>query len=172
MIVGWMLEWLIIIRISTDYIPMAPGTAISFFILSIALLIYTHYNAHPFAKILGAAGALFIFSICFIILATFVTGSEFDIEQVIYPDPEEFGATHIGRMSPLTAIDFLLGSCALLFLLFSRNWGSRAKSAAAFVAVKHFGAITFSDIYYLPQESIRVYLRLSAVDFGAFISRR
>lgn len=132
-IVGWILQWLIIIRINTDYIPMAPSTAIAFFILSIALLIYTRYNAHPLVKTLGKAGAVLIFLVCFIILFSFITGNEFDIEQVIYPDPKHFGEVHIGRMSPLTAIDFLLASCALLLLFTSREGKYRAKSYAAFL---------------------------------------
>lgn len=137
-IMGWTVKWLIITRISVEYIPMAPSTALSFFILSVALLIYTRYNEHPLAKTLGKAGIILIISVCSIILVAFLIGSDFDIEQILYPNPEDFGSVPIGRMSPLTAITFVLAGSAMLLLFIPRKVGYHIKSNAAFLATIEF----------------------------------
>ncbi len=134
-IVGWILNWLIITRIRPEYIPMAPSTAISFFVLSIALLVYTRKPSISFGKELATIGTFLISLICFIILVEFLTGSTFDIENLLLPDPEKFGQVPIGRMSPLTAIDFLLAGAALLLLLTSKEGRQRNKSAAAILSI-------------------------------------
>ncbi len=134
-IVGWILNWLIITRIRPEYIPMAPSSAISFFVLSIALLVYTRKPSISFGKELATIGTFLISLICFIILVEFLTGSTFDIENLLLPDPEKFGQVPIGRMSPLTAIDFLLAGAALLLLLTSKEGRQRNKSAAAILSI-------------------------------------
>ncbi len=131
---GWLLNWLIITRISPDYIPMAPSTAIFFFISGAALLVYSYQPDNLTARKFARAGAAFILVICFIILAEFLTGTGFDIERILLPTPGKFDQVPVGRMSPITATSFVLSGSALLLLLFSPEGKQRTKSIAAYLA--------------------------------------
>ena len=137
-ILGWMLDMLIVTRVSPEYIPMAPSTAISFFILSVALFVYTHKREHIFSNNLAKIGTILIFLITLIILVEFLTGSEFNIESLLLPNPEKFGQVSMGRMSPLTAIDFILASSSLLLLLTSKEGKQRTKGLATILATLVF----------------------------------
>lgn len=134
-IIGWALNWLLLARISPSYIPMAQCTALSFIILSFALFVYARKQKHPQAITFANVGAFLVLMLSLIILIDFLTGAGLDIEQMLYPQPEKYGGIPIGRMSPITAANFLLSACALLLLLISPEGRHRAKSAASFLAV-------------------------------------
>ncbi|MCZ7383071.1 MAG: PAS domain S-box protein [Candidatus Methanoperedens sp.] len=133
-IIGWVLNWLFLARISPAYIPMAPGSALSFVILSFALFVYARKPEHPQAMIFAKAGAFLVLLVCFIILIDFFTGAGLNIEKLLYFQPEKFDAVSIGRMSPITAANFLLSACALLLMLASPPGRHRAKNIAACLA--------------------------------------
>lgn len=133
-LIGWAMNWLLLARISPAYIPMAPSSALSFVILSFALFVYARKPDHSQAMIFAKVGVFLVLLICFIILIDFFTGAAFDIEKLLYFQPEKFDAVPIGRMSPITAANFLLAGSALLFLLISPVGRHRAKSIAVCLA--------------------------------------
>ncbi|MFZ3059143.1 MAG: PAS domain S-box protein [Candidatus Methanoperedens sp.] len=133
-IIGWVLNWLLLARISPAYIPMAPSSALSFVILSFALFVYARKPERPQAMTFAKVGAFLVLLVCFIILIDFFTGAGLDIENLLYFQPEKFDAVPIGRMSPITAANFLLSACALLLLLASPPGKQRAKGAAVCLA--------------------------------------
>lgn len=133
-IAGWLLNWLIIARISPEYIPMAPSTSIFFLISGAALLAYSYQPANLTARKFARAGAAFILIICFIILVDYLAGSGFDIERILLPTPGKFDQVPVGRMSPITATSFVLSGSALLLLLFSPEGKQRTKGIAAYLA--------------------------------------
>jgi len=130
----WLLNWLIITRISPEYIPMAPSTSIFFLISGAALLVYLYQPDNLTARKFSKVGVVVILVICFIILAEFITGSGFDIERILLPNPEKFDQVPVGRMSPITATSFVLSGSALLLLLFSPEGKQRTKGIAAYLA--------------------------------------
>jgi len=131
-IVGWILDWLILAGISEDYIPMALSTALLFIVLSGALFVYTRQPAPPHVRMIARAGVFLVILISLIIFIDFFTGMTFDIERFLISSPQNFEGVPVGRMSPITAANFLLAGSALL-LLFSSPAGRR-RSAAAFLA--------------------------------------
>jgi len=133
-IIGWVLNWLLLARISPAYIPMAPSTALSFVILSFALFVYARKPDSPQAMTFAKVGAFLVLLVCFFILIDFFTGAGLDIENLLYFQPEKLDAVPIGRMSPITAANFLLSACALLLLLASPPGRHRAKSISACLA--------------------------------------
>lgn len=134
-IVGWMLDWLILAGISTNYIPMAQSTALLFILLSGALLVYIRQPASFHFRMLAWVGVFLILLISLIILIEFFTGMTIDIEQLLVSRPDKIEGVPIGRMSPITAANFLLAGSALLLLLTSPATGKqRARGAAAFLA--------------------------------------
>ncbi len=139
-IIGWALNWLLLARISPSYIPMAPSTALSFIVLSGALLVYVRQPESPTGRMFAKFGAFLILFVCFIILIDFFTGAGLDIEQLLYLQPEKSDGVAIGRMSPITAMNFLLAGAALLLLLTSKAGRQHTKAAAAFLATVVFSA--------------------------------
>ena len=65
-LIGWALNWLLLAGIDPGYIPMAPSTALSFVVLSAALLVHIRQSAHPAPGILAKIGTFLVLLMSFI----------------------------------------------------------------------------------------------------------
>lgn len=148
-IIGWALNWLLLTQINPSYIPMAPSTALSFVVLSGVLLVHVRRYAHPAVGILAKTGTFLVILMSFIILIEYFTGMGLDIERLLVVRPEKLGGVPIGRMSPITAANFLLTGMALLLLLTSPAGRQRAKSAAAYLSTVGFSIGLIISLGYL-----------------------
>jgi len=134
-ILGWILNRLILAGIRPDYIPMALSTVLLFIVLSSALLVYIRQPASPHVRMLVKIGVFLVLLISLIIFIDFFVGMKIDIERLLITSPDKFEGVPIGRMSPITAANFLLAGSALLLLLTSPAAGRQhARAAAAFLA--------------------------------------
>lgn len=140
-LVGWATNYLQIARINSEYIPMAPATAICMVLLGAALLLRTLWPGDRAIRwiwnTLTAAALIFSGALLLQFMIVSLTDSGMDIEQFIVPaTPVEQGFV-IGRMSPLTALMFVLTAAAFLFsmpiLKAGRASYLAAQSAAAVV---------------------------------------
>ncbi|MBI4690241.1 MAG: PAS domain S-box protein [Nitrospirae bacterium] len=133
-IAGWVFDILIIARVRETYIPMAPSTALSFIILSTALFAHIRYPEHRIVRMAAKGGTIMVLCICFVILIEYLTGINLDIEQLL-SGSQKVGVITIGRMSPVTAINFLLTAAALLLLFIPRADVQRGKDAASILGI-------------------------------------
>lgn len=126
-LVGWTTGWEALASIRRNYIPMAPSTALAFAILG-GVMLATGGNGprRILAKILLAGVALVAAGKLF----EFITGNSLGIEELLVADPAMFGTVQKGRMSPITAFNFLLMSFAI-FALGSTRWRAWACPAAS-----------------------------------------
>lgn len=111
---GWSTGKLFFAQISVLYIPIAPSTALSFLIISLILLI-KYQNIKR--KLINSINLILsIIVICFsgIIIVDWLFNFSWDIENVFIKNPEAFGEVVTGRMSPLTALLFILEAFAIL----------------------------------------------------------
>lgn len=132
---GWVLGLLLFATISASFIPMAPSTASMFLLISIAGLVYCRWPTRPRLRVLIQLCALVSLSLCLIVLIEFLTGVSLDIESLFLRQPSLFGQVPIGRMSPITAVNFLLAGISLLSLVSTnRRWMNRAGALGAAVA--------------------------------------
>jgi serine phosphatase RsbU (regulator of sigma subunit) len=113
-LIGWVSGLEVLASIRQIYIPMAPSTALAFTLLSLVLLLREQSKfRRPLAELLlivvgiVAGGKLF----------EFFSGVSLGIEEWLVADPVMFGAVRTGRMSPITALNFLLICVAILALL-------------------------------------------------------
>lgn len=135
-ILGWVSNLLIVAQISPNFIPMAPSTALIFILFSASS--YVHYRQPRTLrqKMLMQISGFSTFIICSAILARFLTGATLDIEQFLLKSSAFVGTIPIGRMSPITAVSFLLASTSLLLLVsFPPAERRRASSLAVVLAV-------------------------------------
>lgn len=118
---GWITNDLFFAQISELYIPIAPSTAVSFTVLSIVLLLLIK---RPEIKIIRSICiGLLVISIVFfsIIIIDYIFTFPWDIEEIFIHNPERFGEVVKGRMSPLTAILFILESGVVLLQYFKKS---------------------------------------------------
>jgi serine phosphatase RsbU (regulator of sigma subunit) len=116
-----------------DYIPMAPSTALAFAILGAVLLFRgRRFFRRPVPETLLAIVAVVAAGK----LLEFFSGVSLGVEEKLVADPAMFGAVQKGRMSPITALNFLL-ICGAIFGLSRpplRRWTGRAAIASLVIS--------------------------------------
>lgn len=114
-ILGWIMGELFLTQISSSYIPIAPATAVSFLILSLIMLFSINGPFRYFKVILNILIFLLI-AFSGLIVSKWIFNLSIDIEAIFISNPESFGDVKTGRMSPLTAVIFLVETITLLFI--------------------------------------------------------
>ena len=136
---GWATGRLILASLRQDFIPMSLATALVFVLLGGALLVGCRNPAPRRARWLSCAGATLVLLVGLLVLAQYLTGTDFGFEHWLSRSSDTFGQVPIGRMSPLAAGAFVVASLALLVLLGApTSWRTAhdiAASAAAGVMV-------------------------------------
>lgn len=126
--VGWISGLSILASVRAKYIPMAPSTALCFSLIGIGLI---QQLTRPALRWLAWLLAGIVFAIACAKLAEFVGGISFGIDAWFVRNPGTLGAVPTGRMSPITAANFIFTSAGLFALAHSRL----RRSAGAFGAV-------------------------------------
>lgn len=121
-IVGWLMGWDVLTGIRTDYIPMAPNTALSFIILGISFCVLVTEKKQGLK--LSKVGAAIVFVLSLIRFAEFSVNINLNVDQWIFKIPgEKLGLIPVGRMALPTAINFLFASAALFLASYlKKNW--------------------------------------------------
>ncbi|OGL43151.1 MAG: hypothetical protein A2W05_00165, partial [Candidatus Schekmanbacteria bacterium RBG_16_38_10] len=141
-IIGYFSGYLILARISTSFIPMAPLTVLSFLIINSALLIHLSEQSPSKVKSFFRISVTIIYIICFIVLIDYFLGTKIDLERVFKASPEKFGNVPTQRMSPVTAVNFIfLGiSLLLIFPFLKSKKNQRVKTASLLSSVVCFSS--------------------------------
>ena len=137
-LIGWIANSLQIARISARFIPMAPSTALCFTLLGAALLCrrWQSHNRSIRSVWQALTGIVLLFNIAIFIqfALVFVTDLSLDIERWFAPASLYEQGFVIGRMSPLTALLFILFSSAILLSPpFAAMQAARDRVAQSFV---------------------------------------
>ena len=128
--IGWLINQPILASLRPEYIPMAPATVLILLGLCGAWLVQRYFSTWRRMRIL-LQGALLGMLILVIILALrYFTGLGPDLEKTLYPAPDLFGTFPSARMSPLSALGFILAILAFLFLSGGQA-GSNTKSVSS-----------------------------------------
>ena len=96
-----------------QYIPMAPSTAISLLGLAAAAWLGQSRPASVATNRIGRTVALAVLAMSLVVWARFLFGIELPLVSAVRAT-EPVGPIPVGRMSPLTALAFLLASLGLL----------------------------------------------------------
>ena len=149
--VGWATNRHLLASLSANYIPMAPSTALAFVLLGAGLFCHARSPLAPYARLFGvAAAALTLLQSGWSLLGLMLeTPLELDVEKHLVHSPGMFGAVMAGRMSPITAVSFVLVSVALLLSLHKSRLSARMASLAAAYASVTMGAYLVVLLGYL-----------------------
>jgi PAS domain S-box-containing protein len=118
---GWGLGSRVLTSVRMEYIPMAPNTALIIILLGLSLYSVATWPGHRTVR-MAIAGLV---SVCLLIagltLVSILTGVDLRIDYLFISTRGTLGLVPVGRMSPVTAICFILGCTALLLLLQKKN---------------------------------------------------
>lgn len=110
-LLGWAFDKLIIASVSLDFIPMAPSSALLFFILSIT---YIRIKRKPVNKILITSVILLVTLFCIFIIIDYIFNLKWDIENIFFANPDSYGSFAIGRMSPISSLLFFFTCISII----------------------------------------------------------
>ncbi|MCX5873838.1 MAG: hypothetical protein NTY51_11495, partial [Deltaproteobacteria bacterium] len=115
-LVGWGWGWGMLTSVRTDYIPMAPNTALLFILSGIALVGGGVWPANRIIRSsVNGAGLLTL-----IVTGMSLIGSAFsfdlEIGHWLLPSTGTFDGGPIGHMSPITSFSFIFSGAALLLM--------------------------------------------------------
>ena len=149
---GWLFNLPILASLRSAYIPMAPATALLFLGLCVVWVIQVVFPANRGMRTLVQAVLLGMFIIVIILTLRYFTGLGPDLEKLLYPAPPLFGKISSARMSPLSALGFVLAIPAFLLLTGGRP-GGRIKSVSAALSLAVFilgGLVSLGYLYNAP----------------------
>jgi hypothetical protein len=116
-IIGWVTNLWMLHSIRSDYIPMAPVTALSFIFIGSSLFINARWRLSRIGIYIVTVLSFLVTLIALIIIIQFLTGLDFGLEQMFSKTSKTIRGIPMGRMSPITALSFLLSGLSQLFLL-------------------------------------------------------
>jgi serine phosphatase RsbU (regulator of sigma subunit) len=129
-LIGWTTGFEALASMRAKYIPMAPSTALAFTILSAAILVQKGAWRGRHAFTLGGAALVGLLAVAK--LLEFFLDQSFGLEELLVADPALFGSVQKGRMSPISAANFLVAALGVACLIRS-PWNPWAGVAAALV---------------------------------------
>jgi hypothetical protein len=131
--IGWISGLSILASVRAKYIPMAPSTALCFSLVGIGLI---QQLTWPALRWLASLLAAIVFTIACVKLVEFVGGVSLGIDAWFVRNPGRFGAVPTGRMSPITAANFIFTAAGLFMLAHPRlqKWAGVFGAVATAVA--------------------------------------
>ena len=115
--IGWISALPLLASVRVNYIPMAPSTALCFWLLGIGIIIQI---ARPNLRWIPGGLAIVVLVFACAKLMEFLGGISFGIDTWFVRNPGKFGLVPTGRMSPITATNFLFTAAGLLALAADR----------------------------------------------------
>ncbi|MCL4549008.1 MAG: PAS domain S-box protein [Bacteroidetes bacterium] len=120
--IGWIFGMPLLATYSSNFIPMAPNTALSFMALGVSL--YMQVTERKWSLRFSRIGAMVVLILSLIRFAELSININLNVDRWIFQVPsEKLGLIPVGRMALPTALNFLFASAAL-FLASSlkRHW--------------------------------------------------
>ena len=111
---GWAFKWHLLASISSDFIPMAPLTAVIFIVLAFVLISCACTPERRFLK-LSAGAVVSLFSVYGLweFIEYFIK-TEINFEGLLFPVAGKLGNFPIGHMSPITGLLFFLCGVSII----------------------------------------------------------
>ena len=115
--IGWLTNNLVLAAVDLRYIPMAPSTAIVFLLFSGGLWSAIGWGRAHWRRTAALTATILGLTISILILLRFFSDASPDIERLLIANPPQLNLFPTGRMSPMTAVLFILSGTSFLALL-------------------------------------------------------
>ena len=113
-LIGWICGWQRFAVSLLRYIPMAPSTAVCFIILTLDGLFAPRVDSGQGRFVSSMSVILLVMVYCGLGLLEYLGYTPFHIEDSLFPDTGFLNGVPLARMSPLTAVLFILCGVAML----------------------------------------------------------
>lgn len=133
-LLGWVLDFQLLASIYSNYIPMAPNTAVAFVVLGITLFVLTRWPVNRISRWFAKATVIFVLLFGLLTLVQYLTDINLGIDQLLFVTTKTLGKIPVGYMSPITAGSFLLSGSSLLINMSSPANGRYMKNIASILA--------------------------------------
>ena len=158
-LIGWYFGIIIFTQLIQGLTPMMFNTGLCFFVSGLCLFLLTH-NFIWSVRILS----LIPFTLSLLTLIQYFFNLQLNIDNLLYQIPPHSLVHFQGRMAPSTALNFLLTSLCLTFIVTNfnraRNWIGSCCASIIF----SLGSISFIGyLFGIPQKSFE-YLQYSSFD--------
>ena len=143
---GWLLGVPALTSILPGMATMKANSALAFILCAIALWSLQNRQTKQQARLLANACAAVVLLIAVLTLGEYIFNRDFGIDQFLFQDHIlATGISFPGRMSPATALNFMLLSCALL--LIDNRWSSWPNQSFTLTALIIASAAVIGYIY-------------------------
>ncbi|HEY9711243.1 MAG TPA: PAS domain S-box protein, partial [Oculatellaceae cyanobacterium] len=116
-LVGWILDIPTLKSVLPSWVTMKANTALSFFLSGISLWLLQKKGAAQGRRRIGQACAFTVVLIALLTLSQYLFSWNLGIDQLVFREMAgAVGTSHLGRMAPSTALNFILVGFALLLL--------------------------------------------------------
>src|SRR5260370_5411836 len=141
-LIGWFSGSVVLKGIRSDYIPMAPNTALVFLLLGASLIILadkSNRSLYVIRLAIALAVALVVAR-----MREYLTALELNVDHLLFRFPaEQVGLAPVGKMAFFTAITFLLLGAAFFLLTWPKQrWANSAGQGLSIVVA--FIGLSFS----------------------------
>lgn len=131
---GWLFGFMQLGSFGDTFIPMAPATAFFFILFGVGALLHGRMPAGLVSRNWFRISALFTSLFCGSVFLIWALGFSVDFENLFMPAAGTFGNVPLGRMSPLTSLNFVCDSLAILCLTLPKVEQKWHKDAAGLLA--------------------------------------
>ena len=134
-IAGWMFDITILKSVGSGLVTMKANTALCFILLGISLWLLSPGQPIQSAGLIAKGPAFAVAIIGLLTLSEYMFGWDFGIDQLLFKElTGAVGTSHLGRMAPNTAFDFIMLGLALLLLDVETKHGYRPAQFLALLA--------------------------------------
>ena len=145
-LLGWVTGVRILAGQWGNLTPMPPLSALSFLLFSSALFSYARWPLQRVSRFFVLATLSIVSFFALIVLGQFIMGIDLGIEKALLYTNELLSQTPAGRMSPISAISFLLEGMAFFILLIAPM---RHKFLTIIAALLNMGAIGINIVIFI-----------------------
>lgn len=132
-LIGWMLDIPVLKSLHPSLVSMKPNTALAFLLIGLSLHLSQQQTSRR-SLLIAHWSALAVSTIGLLTLAEDMLGSNFGIDQLLFTEIRSAVATGMpGRMSPITAFNFVLAGIAMYSLDAEFNRSTRPAQFLALV---------------------------------------
>jgi signal transduction histidine kinase/ActR/RegA family two-component response regulator len=143
-VVGWFIKSKVLIGIDSQYIPMAPNTALAFLLMGLSLFLLSIGAQKTPLLIFVRASAVLVIVVAAARLFEYVVGVDLRVDKWVFRFPgESFGPVPTGKMAFFTAVNFLFVAAAIFISSVPERGQFTNDSAKALSAVAAFVGLVF-----------------------------
>ena len=123
-LMGWIFNIVMLKSVLPGYVTMKANAALCFILTGLSLYLTANGDKNNKTRLAADVCAILAAVIGFITLSEYLFGWNLGIDELVFKEPQgAAGTSHLGRMSPMTAFNFLALGVSLLLL--DGSWRTR-----------------------------------------------